>query len=68
MTLVLDSLVKRFGAITALDGISFEVQPGEVFGFLGANGAGKARLYRSGVLMSGQPPTPRTLWRALRAG
>ena len=27
-----------------------------------------ARLYRSGVLMYGQPPTPRTLWRALRAG
>jgi len=27
-----------------------------------------ARLYRSGVLMYGQPPTPRTLWKALRAG
>ena len=27
-----------------------------------------ARLYRAGVLMYGQPPTPRTLWRALRAG
>src|SRR5262249_25875273 len=27
-----------------------------------------ARLYRSGVLMYGQPPTPRTLWRALRSG
>jgi ABC-2 type transport system permease protein len=27
-----------------------------------------ARLYRSGVLMYGQSPSPRTLWRALRAG
>ena len=46
MALVLDSLVKRFGAITALDGISFEVRPGEVFGFLGANGAGKTTTMR----------------------
>ena len=34
-------LVKRFGAITAVDGISFDVRPGEVFGILGPNGAGK---------------------------
>jgi ABC-2 type transport system ATP-binding protein len=46
MTLVLDSLVKRFGPVTALDGISFTVPPGEVFGFLGANGAGKTTTMR----------------------
>jgi len=46
MALVLDGLVKRFGAITALDGISFEVRRGEVFGFLGANGAGKTTTMR----------------------
>src|SRR4029078_12386210 len=46
MALVLDGLVKRFGAITALDGISFEVAKGEVFGFLGANGAGKTTTMR----------------------
>jgi ABC-2 type transport system ATP-binding protein len=46
MTLVLDGLVKRFGKITALDGISFQVPRGDVFGFLGANGAGKTTTMR----------------------
>lgn len=35
------SLTKAFGNFTAVDNISFEVQKGEIFGFLGANGAGK---------------------------
>jgi len=34
-------LVKRYGTLTAVDGISFEIQKGECFGFLGPNGAGK---------------------------
>ena len=34
-------LVKRYGELTAVDGISFDVEPGEIFGFLGPNGAGK---------------------------
>jgi ABC-2 type transport system ATP-binding protein len=34
-------LVRRFGDFTAVDGVSFTVQPGELFGFLGPNGAGK---------------------------
>ena len=34
-------LTKRFGNFTAVDAISFEVKAGEIFGFLGANGAGK---------------------------
>ena len=37
----IDSLVKRYGDFTAVDGISFEVQEGEFFGLLGPNGAGK---------------------------
>jgi ABC-2 type transport system ATP-binding protein len=39
-------LTRRFGAFTAVDRISFEVARGEVFGFLGANGAGKTTAIR----------------------
>jgi ABC-2 type transport system ATP-binding protein len=39
-------LTRRFGAFTAVDHISFEVRQGEVFGFLGANGAGKSTTIR----------------------
>lgn len=39
-------LTKRFGAFTAVDSISFEVKKGEIFGFLGANGAGKTTAMR----------------------
>lgn len=39
-------LTKRFGAFTAVDRISFEVGKGEIFGFLGANGAGKTTAMR----------------------
>ena len=41
-----DKLTKRFGDFTAVDGISFEVSKGEIFGFLGANGAGKTTAMR----------------------
>jgi ABC-2 type transport system ATP-binding protein len=40
------NLTKRFGAFTAVDAISFEVKKGEIFGFLGANGAGKTTAMR----------------------
>ncbi|GHT33267.1 hypothetical protein AGMMS49574_18580 [Bacteroidia bacterium] len=41
-----DRLTKRFGIFTAVDQISFEVEEGEIFGFLGANGAGKTTAMR----------------------
>lgn len=41
-----EKLTKRFGAFTAVDQISFEVHEGEIFGFLGANGAGKTTAMR----------------------
>jgi len=39
-------LVKRFGSFTAVDGIDFDLQRGEAFGFLGPNGAGKSSTMR----------------------
>jgi ABC-2 type transport system ATP-binding protein len=41
-----ENLTKRFGSFTAVDSISFEVSKGEIFGFLGANGAGKTTAIR----------------------
>ncbi len=41
-----ENLTKRFGNFTAVDAISFHVKRGEIFGFLGANGAGKSTAMR----------------------
>src|SRR5690242_12673415 len=62
MSLVVDHLSKRFGAVVALDDLAFEVPPGQVFGFLGANGAGKTTTMRItlGVL---EPDAGRVTWR-----
>ena len=40
------NLTKKFGDLTAVDGISFDIQEGECFGFLGPNGAGKTSTVR----------------------
>lgn len=45
--LELDGLTRRFGAVAALDGLSFRVPSGEVVGFLGPNGAGKTTAMRA---------------------
>ena len=42
----IDGLSRRFGARQALDGLSFDVAPGELFGLLGPNGAGKTTAFR----------------------
>ena len=49
---------KRFGALQAVDNVSFRVQSGEIFGLLGPNGAGKSTLIR--MLTTLVPPTSGT--------
>jgi ABC-2 type transport system ATP-binding protein len=49
------NLTKRYGPITAVDGVSFTVEKGEILGFLGPNGAGKTTTMR--VLTGYMPPT-----------
>jgi ABC-2 type transport system ATP-binding protein len=74
MSLVVDSISKHFGPIQALDGVSFSVEPGRIFGLLGANGAGKTTAMRivldilradgGSVTWNGRPNTevPRKTW------
>src|SRR5690242_4992478 len=52
------NIVKKFGDFTAVNGISFAVDQGEIFGLLGPNGAGKSTLIR--MLTTLQPPTTGT--------
>lgn len=55
MMIDVQNLTKRFSGRTAVDGISFQVQQGEIVGFLGPNGAGKSTTMR--MLTGYLPPT-----------
>ena len=50
-----ENIVKRFGAVTALDGVSLQLEQGEILGILGDNGAGKSTLMK--ILTGFQPPS-----------
>jgi ABC-2 type transport system ATP-binding protein len=52
------NIVKKFGDFTAVNGITFAVESGEIFGLLGPNGAGKSTLIR--MLVTLLPPTSGT--------
>jgi len=57
---VYEGLVKRFGEIVAIEGLTFEVPEGTVFGLLGPNGAGKTTAIR--VLLGLAAPTAGATW------
>ncbi|MCZ4602354.1 ABC transporter ATP-binding protein [Streptomyces sp. Lzd4kr] len=75
---VLDGVTKRYGEMTALDGVSFEVRRGEFFGILGPNGAGKTTLVEivegmreaesGSVGVFGHSPWPRDIALLTRTG
>lgn len=44
--IIVDNLTKRFGTVTAVDNVSFQIEPGSVIGLLGPNGAGKSTTMR----------------------
>ena len=52
------NIVKKFGDFTAVNGVSFAVEEGEIFGLLGPNGAGKSTIIR--MLVTLLPPTSGT--------
>lgn len=58
--ITVDGLTKRFGAVTAVEDLNFEVEPGAVTGFVGPNGAGKSTTMRM-ILGLDKPSSGRAL-------
>ena len=54
------NIVKKFGDFTAVNGITFAVEDGEIFGLLGPNGAGKSTLIRMMTTLSRRRPARRS--------
>ena len=57
--LKVNSVTKCFGGLTAVNDVSFQVQPGEIVGLLGPNGAGKTTLFN--VISGFYAPTSGTI-------
>jgi ABC-2 type transport system ATP-binding protein len=56
----LDDLSKSYGKTRALSGLSFEVEPGQMFGFVGPNGAGKTTAMR--IVIGVLAPDSGSVW------
>ena len=60
VAIVAEGLTQRFGDFTAVDHVSFEIEAGEIFGFLGSNGCGKTTTMK--MLTGLLPPTQGKAW------
>jgi ABC-2 type transport system ATP-binding protein len=54
--IVARGLTKRYGQVSAVDNLSFQIRPGRVTGFLGPNGAGKTTTLRMLLGLYARPP------------
>lgn len=76
--LAVHRLLKRFGGVTAVNGVSFSVRPAEILGIIGPNGSGKSTLFNlisgieaadaGSVHLMGRDVTRLPAWRIARAG
>ena len=66
----IEGLTKKFGDVTAVEGLTLRVEDGEVFGFLGPNGAGKTTTVRmlAAATRSSKSRERRPVIRVLRSG
>ena len=60
------NLAKPFGEVTAIDGVTFQVAKGEVFGLLGPNGAGKTTTIRMLCCLIPKPSGDAQIWTVVR--
>ena len=64
--LALTGVTKRYGAVTALNGLTFDVHPGEMFGLIGPDGAGKTTTIRLACGLLKPTPARSRSWVAIR--
>ena len=67
IALSLDNVIKRYGSVAAVSGVSFDVRQGEMFGLIGPDGAGKTTTIRAAAAACSTPTAARSAsWATIR--